>query len=153
MKKLIVAAMVVVLSACGGGDNMAEVTYFRNGDESLVEGNILLMWVNYQTEDGQDLLRTRPQEPLAMLYDSSSVEQSGLIKGIIDDLKIGDSVAFSIPSKNLWEVSFNRPLPDTIGENSSILVNLGIVNQMTKPEYNSYMGELEMKRNAAYYEA
>ncbi len=151
MKKFMFSLLLAgVMLGCGDQDTKVKITYYEKGEEALEIGKVLLFWAEYKTEDGEYLLDTRPEEPLAILYDTSAVNQGGLLMKTIDRLKVGDSVLFEIPSKNLWEVTFQRDLPDSIGENSSISVIMRIIDQVTREEYQAYAMEMEQKRNARF---
>ncbi|MDH5609103.1 MAG: FKBP-type peptidyl-prolyl cis-trans isomerase [Cyclobacteriaceae bacterium] len=127
------------------------ITYFENGTETLEMGQVLILNAAYVTEKGFELIKSEPLRPLAMMYDSSSATEVGLIKEVMDMLKVGDSVYFELPAKNLWEVSFQRPLPDSISETSVVKVNLKITDQMSITDYQEYMMGLERVANETYY--
>lgn len=151
MKHIISCLVLIGLFGCDNS-NSGDVTYFREGTEKLEYGKIISMWVNYELEDGDKLIETQPEEPLAMRFDSATVEERGLIQGILATLKVGDSVFFEIPAKNLWEKSFRQDLPDSIRETSLVKVSMGIVNQFTQQEWQAYGMEREQKKNQVYFD-
>ncbi len=152
MRNILIALVAIAILGCENKESGNEITYFENGSESLEVNNVLLLWVKYQTEDGKPLFGQQPTDPLPLLYDSTTEAESGMIKSYIDRLKVGDSVFFKLPAKNLWEVSFKRDLPDSIGETSNILVNMKIVDQMSQADYKTYRRELDEERNRRFYE-
>ncbi len=146
MKKLIIALTVLGVIGCSdqGSDGM---TYYKEGEESLVYGEVLLLWAQYEV-DGKKMFPENPEYPMAMLYDSATVEENGVIQGVINKMKIGDSISTNISAKDLWENSFKQPLPDSIGQEAMVKVDLSIIDQMTREEYQSYISDLEARRNA-----
>ena len=152
--------LIVLIASCGSDKNTTpsgiNVTFFTEGADAdkLVSGNILEVKAHYRTEDGQRIIQTNPGEPAYLQFDSSmTVETGGLVQEVFEILKVGDSAYFEIPAKNLWEVTFRRPLPDSVREDAMVLIDLKIDNQMTFDEYREFAMQKERDRNAAQFEA
>lgn len=122
-----------------------KIKYFERGTDSLELDKILVINAVYKMQDGDTLIASTPGFPLAMFYDNTTAEQSGLIKEVVDMLNVGDSVYFELPVVDLWEVSFRSPLPDTVGEKETVKVNFKILHQMNQMEYQAFMSEMESK--------
>lgn len=121
------------------------ITCFERGTDTLQSEKILMIQASYVMADGDTLISSTPDMPLAMYYDNSTATQSGLIKEVVDLLKVGDSVYFELPAKDLWEVSFRSMLPDSVGKDEIVKVNFRLTQQLTQPEYQQYMMALEEK--------
>jgi FKBP-type peptidyl-prolyl cis-trans isomerase len=153
MRRMLSVILLTVLFGCSDSqDDGIKITYYEKGNDPLEFGQVLLLWVNYETDSGQELIATQPGEPMALLYDSAGVQNNGMIMQALGKLKVGDSVFFQIPSKDLWENSFRRPLPDTIAETSSVNVTMRVIDQMNREDYQAYYTEREQKRNQVRYE-
>ena len=156
MKQLLyLLPLAAIIASCDSGSNTTpsgiSITYFTQGADAdkLMSENILEVKAHYRTEDGQRIIETKAGEPAYLQYDSSmTVENNGLVQEVFDVLRVGDSVYFEIPAKNLWEVTFRRPLPDTVREDAMVLINLKIDKQMTFDAYREFATKKEMERNA-----
>jgi FKBP-type peptidyl-prolyl cis-trans isomerase FkpA len=132
------------------------VKYLEKGDlsDTLIQGNVVSMHAFYRTNDDQVIVKTETANPFFVQFDKNyTIEQGGLIQEVFKELKVGDSVYFELPSKNLWEKSFQRPLPDSIDAESYVKVDLKLVAQYTREEYGEMMTQLERERNQGAYEA
>jgi FKBP-type peptidyl-prolyl cis-trans isomerase len=130
-----------------------EITYLERGTGSELEiGKILMMFTRYTTEEGKVIAESSYEQPLALYNEQNPIEKGGLLKDVINQLRIGDSVYFEIPANNLYEVSFQLPIPDSIGKNSSIHFYMRIFEQLSKEEYDTYSRELEIEVNAEKYD-
>ncbi|MFT4737143.1 MAG: FKBP-type peptidyl-prolyl cis-trans isomerase FkpA [Cyclobacteriaceae bacterium] len=132
-----------------------KITFIERGedDTKLKSGYVTIMSAYYRTDLGQEIVRTAKAEPIYMLFDTmNTVQQNGLIQEVFNELHVGDSIYTEIPTKDLWEVSFKRPVPDSVGESVLVLVDIRVRQQMTIPEYRDYMTSLEKNKNAGGYE-
>ncbi len=154
---LFVLSIAFIIGCDSDGDeNTTEsginITYFKKGNKELEEGKLLLINTRYETEDGYPILQSKPMEPMAMLYDDESVEEAGLVKEVIDKLKVGDSVYFEIPAKNLFEVTFDLEVPDSINSESNLKFYFGIEAQVEQNGYLEYIYHKRLKAEKKYFE-
>jgi len=158
MKYFLFVLSIACIVGCdsSGNENITEsginITYFKKGNKKLEEGKLLLINTRYETEDGYPILQSKPMEPMAMLYDDESVEEAGLVKEVIDNLKVGDSVYFEIPAKNLFEVTFDLEVPDSINSESNLKFYFGIEAQVEQNGYLEYIYQKRLKAEKKYFE-
>jgi FKBP-type peptidyl-prolyl cis-trans isomerase FkpA len=159
-KQLLFLMTTLILIGCGTQyDNETPsgigITFLERGniEDSLESGNVVALHAFYRTDDDRDLVKTAPGQPLYIQFDRNyTIEQGGYIQEVIEALYVGDSVYFELPSKNLWEKSFRRSLPDSIDEASNVKVNLRVHDQMSMREYGEMMTKMERERNAEAYD-
>jgi FKBP-type peptidyl-prolyl cis-trans isomerase len=158
MKYLLIVFSIAFIIGCDSSEdkNTTEsgirISYFKKGSKELEKGKLLLINTRYETEDGYPILQSKPMEPMAMLYDDESVEEAGLVKEVIDNLKVGDSVYFEIPAKNLFEVTFDLEVPDTINSESNLKFYFGIEAQVEQNGYLDYIYQKRLKAEKLYFD-
>lgn len=149
----------LILASCSTSSDVEtpsgiSINFIKRGEEKdrLISTYVVAMSADYRTDDGKELIKTDPDNPLYIQFDTSyTIEQGGFIQEVIETLRVGDSAYFELPARNLWEKSFRRTLPDSIDAESKVRVNLGVIAQMTLPEYRDYMTQLERKKNETAY--
>lgn len=122
-----------------------EITYIKKGNLKPEYGNLLLINTRYETQEGSILLQSKPEDPMPVLYNDQTKSEAGLLKEVLDNLKIGDSVYFEIPTKDLFEVTFNVAVPDSLDPNDNLKFYMGLESQMTENEYRAYVVAKELE--------
>lgn len=162
MKNILLISLTALLWVGCSSKNELEtasgvgIEFFTRGEESdqLKNAYVVLMNAHFRTSDDKDIVKSNPGRPIVMSFDQTlTTEQAGLLKEVLENLRVGDSIYFEIPAKNLWEKSFERSLPDSIGQEAMVKVNMGVSSQMTIPEYQQYMAEKEREQNAGNFAA
>lgn len=148
--------MLAIVASCSTSERNTEtpsgieLEFFQQGDaaDQLRNAYVIEMNAHFRTSAGQEIVKSKPGEPIAMRYDSlMTTEQAGLLKEVLAAIRVGDSLYCELPAKNFWEKSFERPLPDSIAADEVIQINMGVQAQMTIPEYQKMIAEKEQKRN------
>ncbi|MBV6647890.1 MAG: FKBP-type peptidyl-prolyl cis-trans isomerase [Cyclobacteriaceae bacterium] len=149
---LCATALLVACEQTAETKSGIQVKYVKKANgEQLIDGQVVLLNLKYTAEDDRVILESKPGEPLPLGYQAEA-PNGNLFQEVLTLLSIGDSVYFEVPAKNLWEVTFRRPLPDTIGAESNIKFYIGAEQQMTREDYQAYQIEAEEKKTAAVQE-
>ena len=130
----IVIAVLLVVTLCTSCEKLpttrsgVEINFIRVGTgETPNHGEIISLNMTYVSEDGKVLFDTRKVgAPVQIKFDTSQWKYGGMLYEVLELLEIGDSVQFVIPAENLYEVSFQSSLPDSIKSGSDIRFNLGL---------------------------
>lgn len=155
--------LAALVLACGSSGSFTtesgvEVSYIRQGEgEKPQNEQILTMHISYADENGNDIFNSvvaGQGRPLPMQFNDSAWQDQGVLYEVIRELKKGDSVKFSISAEELFVKTFGAQVPDTIGKDSPITFNVGLVNILSEEEYRAedmaYMEkEMEKQRMAA----
>lgn len=104
-----------------------EINFIANGNGNTPKhGDIISLNMTYVSEERQMLFDTRAiGAPVQIRFDTSQWQYGGMLYDVLELLEIGDSVQFEIPAENLFEVSFQGELPDSIKAGSDIKFNVG----------------------------
>ncbi len=104
------------------------INFIRGGNGiNPNHGEIISLNMTYTSEDGKVLFDTREVgAPVQIMFDTTQWKYGGMLYEVLELLEIGDSIQFEIPAQNLYEVSFQGQIPDSIDSNSDILFNLGL---------------------------
>ena len=160
MKNLLLVLLAVsIITSCSSERETQTASginleFFKQGDEAdlLRNAYVVLMNANIRTSAGQVIVKSQPNDPIIMRYDSLlTTEQAGLLKEVLASVRVGDSVYCEIPAKNFWEKTFERSLPDSIAADEVIQINMGVVSQMTIPQYQQEMAAKEREINESRF--
>lgn len=138
MKKLAYLAFALILTACGENSfetaNGTVVTYLKKGTGSLPVDSLVSMFrIKYTTEDGKVMMDA--DEPMPIKVDPKNTANQGELLQIMTQMKIGDSVKFDLVASELFQKTFNAPLPDSISGDSKIKFLVAYNDQLTEDEY------------------
>ncbi len=111
-----------------------EINFIRTGNGvNPNHGEIISLNMAYTSENGSVLFDTRKVGgPVQIMFDTTQWKHGGMLYEVLELLEVGDSVQFSIPAENLYEVSFQQPLPDSIESGSEISFNLGLQESVSQ---------------------
>lgn len=131
-------ALTVILGACSqSGDKSdlgTEVTFVTRGEgDKLISGQIITMSMWYGM-DGETI-RESKGNTLPYQYFEDTLNINGEFASVLELLSVGDSVRFTVPARDLYEKTFQQPLPDTIAEDKGIEWALRVEEQYTIEEY------------------
>jgi len=103
-----------------------EINFIRNGNgQTPRHGDVISLNMTYTSGD-MILFDTRKiGAPVQIMFDTSQWKNGGMLYEVLELLEVGDSVQFDIPAINLYEVSFQMPLPDSINSDSDIHFIIG----------------------------
>ena len=112
------------------------INFIRLGNGvSPIHGEVISLDMTYSTDDGNVLFDTRKVgAPVKIMFDTTEWRNGGMLYEVLELLEIGDSVQFEIPAENLYEVSFEQELPDSVERGSDILFNLSLVEIISQEE-------------------
>lgn len=148
MKKIWIILIVLAFYACGQKgfktDSGVEVTYIEKGaGEAPIQDSILVMYINIQVEGGEVLTTTSPNRPMAVACDKEL--KAGDLQDVVMKLVIGDSVMFKTTVKNLFEETYQSPVPHNLDTAGVVVINLKLQDQMSQEGYRAYVMELRQK--------
>lgn len=103
------------------------INFIRGGNGvNPNHGEIISLNMTYASEDGKMLFDTREiGAPVQIMFDTSQWKYGGMLYEVLELLEIDDSVQFEIPAQDLYEVSFQGQIPDSIDSDADIIFNLG----------------------------
>ncbi|MFK7954306.1 MAG: FKBP-type peptidyl-prolyl cis-trans isomerase [Ekhidna sp.] len=146
MKKVLYVGIAIVMAACSSSNTSfttesgTEVVYVKQGEGALpVDSLISIFYMSYSTEDGKELMKVDPSNPLPLKIDEKAAANLGQLYPIFSKLKTGDSVHFEITASSLFEETFKAPLPDSIPPASQIKFRLAYLDQLTESGYYEMM--------------
>ncbi len=113
-----------------------EVSYFQKGNGGLpVDSLIGLYNIRYTTEDGKVMMEADVENPLPLKIDPQNIAQQGELYSVLAMLRTGDSVGFELVASELFEKTFQAPIPDSISPESNIKFQIACLDQVTEDEY------------------
>jgi FKBP-type peptidyl-prolyl cis-trans isomerase len=128
-----------------------EVKVLSEGNEFLVDGNLLKIQATCYTGSGGEILKTNTERPLLMMY-TKGATNGGLIQEVLEQLKVGDSVEFEIPAGDLYSNTFEISLPDSLSSEQAVAFTMYIEDQLTLQEYRAEMQQQEFEKYSAEFE-
>ncbi|MFY0689618.1 MAG: FKBP-type peptidyl-prolyl cis-trans isomerase [Cyclobacteriaceae bacterium] len=153
----ILGTLLVVFLLVGCNSNQSVTTqsgvainYISNGTDSLVSENIFKFNASIVSEKGQEVWVSGAESAM-MQYRKSSNGEGGLFQEVLDYLKIGDSVAFDIPTTDFFNNAWQQQVPDSLNAEGTLTFNLGLVEQMTVNEYQEMARQLEIETSKEEY--
>ncbi len=131
---LLLAALFTACEKLPTTKSGVEIKFILRGTgETPNHGEIISLNMTYISEDGQVLFDTRKiGAPVQIIFDTSQWNYGGMLYEVLELLEIGDSVQFDIPAENLYEVSFQSELPDSIESGTNIQFNLGLEQSVSQ---------------------
>lgn len=152
MKKLWILILPLLAYACTPNNdfktsNGVSVSMLEKGDgATAVKDSIVLMYMMIKTEDGDTLTQATADRPLAIAYDPEM--EAGDLQEVLTYLEQGDSVAFSVTAKNLFEETYQSQVPPDMDSTAMVNINLKFADQMSQESYRAYQTELRNKQQA-----
>lgn len=112
----------------------------KNGTGPSPEnGDVLVMNVSYLDESGQTIFSTAEANgPMAIGYNDSLLNRMGGLEEGLKMIKGGDSLIMQYPIEDLFEGTFNMPLPDSLKRGTKVLVCIGLKEVLTPDEFTEY---------------
>lgn len=143
-------ALLLLFFACNSNVKETEsgikIEYFKEGIEKPSYGNVVLLNTVYISEEGDTLLKTRKDEPVLMELTEESIESGGSLQEVLDFLRLGDSVSFEIPAKDLFNVTFKSRIPSGIAEESNITFFLSMEEEVAFDTIEQYFFNKELEK-------
>ncbi len=152
-------AIVILVQSCSDSEFQTTESGLQfkfvkdEGGPSPENGNVLVMNVSYLDESGQIIFSTsQANGPMAIGYNDSLLSRMGGLEEGLKMIKGGDSIILQYPIEDLFEGTFNMPLPDSIERGSKVLVCIGLQDVFTPDEFTKYQQIESEKLQAAYLE-
>ncbi len=116
-------------------------------------GNVLVMNVSYMSASGNTIFSTaNANGPMAVGFDDSLLSRLGGLEEGLKMIQQGDSMVLQYPIEDLFEETFNMPLPDSLERGSNVTVCIGVQGVYTPEEFQEYQNEENVKKQASYLE-
>ncbi|MEM9325254.1 MAG: FKBP-type peptidyl-prolyl cis-trans isomerase [Bacteroidota bacterium] len=149
-------AVAGILWACDSNSQQVETTdlgtevnfHKRGNGEGFVEGELLRMNLKFTTASGQVITETREDDPMYIPYRTDTAGIMGQFQSVLELLSVGDSCTFEIPAEDVFQKTFQRPLPDSIEASSMTKWELGIAEQVSMEEYQERAQALQVQMEA-----
>jgi len=144
----IVFVVAVVMTSCESGKKVTtnsgiEVEFARIGEgEAILDSTILRLDMTYKNANGYELFNSAERGgPMPLQYNKVVWKTTGLLYEALELMKVGDSIQFDIPAKDLYTNTFKMPVPDSLDENSMISFSCGLVSMMTVAEWQKFQAD------------
>ena len=151
MKNLLILGLALTILSCQQKPatfttaSGVVVSKIESGDGSApIKDSVVVLQLKLETEDGKILTETTPLRPLALIYDPEM--KAGALQEVVNNLIQGDSVSFTITAKNLFEETYNRPLPPDMDSTTLVNCNMFFQDQMSQDGYREYVNSLREKQ-------
>jgi FKBP-type peptidyl-prolyl cis-trans isomerase FkpA len=122
----------------------------RRGDGNTVKPSQFLV-MNMMFKDAKDSVwyDTRKGEfpATTMIADTSAIRREEGIEEIFRLLSKGDSVAFSIPAKTLFEKTFHQPVPPKMDPKGEFTFALGVKDVLEREQFTKLQKEMVARQN------
>ncbi len=106
-----------------------------NGEGELPkEGDVIFYNMKYTTETDSMLYESKPGEPTPIPYNAQYWDNLGPLYKAFQKIKEGDSIIVKVPTKRLFEESFNAKVPEGINAEGEIIFYIGADKILTQPE-------------------
>ncbi len=106
-----------------------------NGEGELPkEGDVIFYNMKYTTETDSLLYESKPEQPTPIPYNEQYWNSLGPLYKAFQKIKVGDSIIIKIPTKKLFEESFNAKVPEGINAEGEIIFYIGAEKILTQPE-------------------
>jgi FKBP-type peptidyl-prolyl cis-trans isomerase len=125
--------------------------YINEGSGATCEnGQIMLLNMVYTTEDDSTLFSTAKMGgPVPIEYNDSIAAKMGGLGAGFGMLKEGDSVLFKLKAEDVFQNTFQQPMPDFIKKESFITFDIGVEDIMSPEEYRTYKtAQMQKQREA-----
>lgn len=155
---LVLLGTVLFLSSCGEGEvtatNGLKYKLLKAGEgEFAKNGEYLVVSMEYRDQNDSVWLNTGENgSSMPLLKDSTWATSEGSIYSIFADLKQGDSVAFSISSKDLFKNTFKTPIPPQVDSTAMLTFNLGVEGIYDMEGIKAWQQEQQQKMMARQQE-
>ncbi len=123
-------------------------TILRAGDGVVAESGKILV-VNMTFKDNKDSVWTDTQKndfPFMMMIQDSVPKGNGIME-VFQVLTAGDSVTFQIPAKQLFEKTFQAPVPPEVDSTGLFTFNIGVTKVITREEAEQMQNDYMAKQN------
>lgn len=149
MKYIVLTLSAVFLIGCGGNKtfqtkNGTLVSYAKKGKEAPSDTLVSYFLLKYQKEGGKVFYETEKNTPTPIKLDSNFFKNQGTFFEVIGEMKIGDSLYYTLPAQELFVENFKGRLPDSVLAEDPINVTVSFLEQVTMDDYQQK--SLAMKR-------
>ncbi|MEM9897274.1 MAG: FKBP-type peptidyl-prolyl cis-trans isomerase, partial [Bacteroidota bacterium] len=151
MKYLGLVVIALIAISCVESDSFVTeggttVNYLEKGTgDTPADTMVSLFKLRYTTEDGKVIYESM-EEPRPLKIDPKTQADQGELFACLSNLRIGDSVAFELEAKELFEKTFRAPLPDSIGGESKIQFQVAYVDQLTESGYYEMVEKMNAEK-------
>ncbi len=123
---------------------------YEGSGPTCENGQVMLLNMKYTTEDDSLLFSTdKMGAPVPIEYVDTVAAKMGNLGTGFGMLKEGDSVLFKLKAEEVFQNTFQQPLPDFIKEGSFITFNIGVVDIMSPEEHREYQtAQMQKQREA-----
>ncbi len=114
-----------------------QINYVTEGDgPGPVVGELMLLHMNYKDANGNAFFESKEiGSTVPILYDTGRWKDAGMMYEVFALLKVGDSITFDVPAKDLFEKSFRGQMPDSIAPGSKITFAIGVEEAVSQAAY------------------
>ena len=102
-------------------------------------GLVLMLNVNYMTEDDSILFETEEGRPAPLNY---PINEEGLFLEAVRMMSEGDSMILKIPAADFFLTTYKRPVPEGLTGTSYLTFNVGVERVLDRNGFNEYTVEM-----------
>jgi len=141
MKNYLYMILAIVFAGCGKSqtfetENGTLVTYAKKGEKEPSDTLVSYFLLKYEKEGGKIFYETSKELPAPLMLDADFyANNQGTFFEVIEKMKIGDSIYYSLPASELFIENFKERLPDSVESNDPIKVSVSFLSQATMNEY------------------
>ncbi len=153
LQSIFMLAIVLLFFSCDGyksSDEGYKYKYVTNGEGTLVkETEYVQLNLRYTDEKDSLLFESTPDRPVILPYEDITSEKAGPLLAAFKKVGLGDSMIFKIPTKNVFEESIKRPVPESLDPEGNMFVYAKAVKIFTTEEYNQWVENMRKELMAA----
>lgn len=135
---LILLFSALLLAACSNTKETRsglKYTVLRKGSgEKTKSGQILVITLTFKDNKDSVWTDTRKNDFPYMIMVMDSVPKGNMVMEVFQDLTKGDSVTFQVKAKDLFEKSFQSPVPPMVDSTGMFTFNIGTNDVITEEE-------------------
>ena len=148
-KSLVLTLILGSMIACDNKENVVtttsglEVEMHRSTEGARLRvGDVIEANLIYGTENGVEMFNTDKRGGPVKIR--MTEKDQGLFNEMFQVLKVGDSASCQIPVENLYEVTFGRPIPDSIERGTKLQINIAVLSAKNLTERLKFQLEKDL---------
>jgi len=148
---LIIVLAAMLFAACSNTKETPsglKYTVLRKGSgEKAKAGQILIVTMVFKDSKDSVWTDTRKNDFPYMIMVQDSVPKGNGVMEIFQELTKGDSVTFQVKAKELFEKTFQSPVPPAVDSTGMFTFNIGTTNVITEEEAKKMQSDYMTKQN------